>query len=771
MGIRPILALCSVAAQQPPVPVPLQSDGAPAASRAGAETPRITSDGAAQSDVVVIGRRLDGSVVGEELPTLVLDAESIRSRGASTIGDLLKILGPSARWGGADEPIALLNGRRVAGFATIAGLPPESLRRIDVLPGPAALKLGYRADRGVVNFVTFDRFRSKQIELRDGTTTEGGGADVRLTAGSTALDHDRRLTLNAEFRKRRAISPGERGAASPSGTVSVDPLPIGDLLPQTVFANAGASWTRPIGSALGTITVSVEDETSRSREESLIQTKAETYEAGPRDGSRSRRTSVMESLLVEGFRGETGLSLEVEHGRSWRSATSASPATPPHESGPTTGHDDRTGSSPDPEGGQHVRESRWASTVVANRPLLEVPAGRVGVTATLKGERLEGHSGRTGGSGTGFDRGVLDLTGTASLPISGPRGRTLPIPGSLSASMTGAAVYVSNFGTRVLIGHGATWSPIGGVQLIWSASAERRPATADQVLTPEAFLPDRPVFDPATGVSTSLTLVSGGNPLLRPERRRTSTLGLSVRPFRKRQFSVDVRYTVGRIRDGIQQPTGLTGSLETSFPARIVRDGNGRPIRVDLRPLNVFGERTSAFSATVFYSGPIRFWRSSAGSAGMTVLNLDFTAVRRVTDVIQTQRAADRLDALDGYGLQELVGRPRFQTDGTVGILRGSTGANLSFRTVSGTVVRADRRSVDVRFGALATFNAELSTTVGVGAKGGPGRGSTVRLRVENLTGARPSARDARGLVPAGLRGVYLDPLGRTVSIAVRGVF
>ena len=73
----------------------------------------------ARGDVVVIGKRLRGSAIGEVAPVAALDAQALRALGASNMKELADRLKPLAQSVTGEDPAYLLNGRRISGFAEV----------------------------------------------------------------------------------------------------------------------------------------------------------------------------------------------------------------------------------------------------------------------------------------------------------------------------------------------------------------------------------------------------------------------------------------------------------------------------------------------------------------------------------------------------------------------------------------------------------------------------------------------------------------------------
>src|SRR3982750_1926328 len=163
-------AAAAVAAPTPtPAPTEATGGGAPADAEDAPEEPEI----------VVVGARPRGSVIGDIPPENTLDARDVRATGASNINELLDAIAPqigSAQGRGGERPVLLLNGQRISSFREMRDIPTEAIQRVEILPEEVALKYGYGANQKVVNIVLRQRFRSTAAQVGGGAATEGGYA-------------------------------------------------------------------------------------------------------------------------------------------------------------------------------------------------------------------------------------------------------------------------------------------------------------------------------------------------------------------------------------------------------------------------------------------------------------------------------------------------------------------------------------------------------------------------------------------------------------------
>jgi iron complex outermembrane recepter protein len=187
--------------------------------------------------------------------------------GASTYG----LATTSLRGLGSNKTLVLVNGRRLANFATdgtsvdINAIPLAQIERVEVLLDGASAVYGSDAIAGVVNFITRTNFKGYEVGAFAGTSKDPGGqiGKLSLLAGWGDLYADRyNLLLSADVGKESAIYGRQRGyaqnawrddgmfdhSATPSGALrSFNPTttPVNGVIPNTL-ANQGSSRGNPL---------------------------------------------------------------------------------------------------------------------------------------------------------------------------------------------------------------------------------------------------------------------------------------------------------------------------------------------------------------------------------------------------------------------------------------------------------------------------------------------------------------------------------------------
>ncbi len=162
--------------------------------------------------IEVVGSRIKRSEVEGPAPVIVISRADIEREGFQSVGDMLQTLTqnttssftgelavtgftPNAQVAnlrnlGPGYTLTLINGRRPAQYpqpynrdnnvVNIASIPSSIVERVEVLTGGASAIYGSDAVAGVVNIVLRQNYDGNNLQLKVGTTAEGGGDSVKL---------------------------------------------------------------------------------------------------------------------------------------------------------------------------------------------------------------------------------------------------------------------------------------------------------------------------------------------------------------------------------------------------------------------------------------------------------------------------------------------------------------------------------------------------------------------------------------------------------------
>ncbi len=210
---------------------------------------------AAANEILVIAARFGGELDVPQAPVASFDEADIQALGASSVAELLNAIAPqtgSGRGRSDGFPVVLVNGQRIASFRELRNYPPEAIRKVEVLPEEAALRLGFAADARVVNLILKDDYASRRLEQDYGVPTRGGFAEWETEATLLRIKGPNRLSLTATVEDRSPLFESERGVIQAAGNVpsvagDPDPAEFRSLVADSRGLGLNASWTQGLG--------------------------------------------------------------------------------------------------------------------------------------------------------------------------------------------------------------------------------------------------------------------------------------------------------------------------------------------------------------------------------------------------------------------------------------------------------------------------------------------------------------------------------------------
>ena len=554
----------------------------PATAQAG-EQPLTEDD---VDEIVVTAERIRGQVQTASAPVIELDAQQVAAYGAASISDLVAQLAPAVGSGNGrgGRPVILVNGQRVANFREIGRYPPESIKKVEVLPEEVALKFGYSASQRVINFILQDNYASREIEIEAGMPTRGGYSTAEGEVGILRIDGVQRLNATASYERTSPLTEAERGIVQTPGsvpTVATDPDPAefrtlvarGDQFEANITGTSGLGEE---GSA-GQFTLNSQWIHSRS----LSQSGLDLSNVGGvirviDDNPIERRTNTDTLAIGAGY--------------STRIGTYQFQSTLDAGLTDTESLIDRRRTAPGPVVTDLARSKVWTAglrnTLIGNPVLL--PAGEMGVTlnAAYDWDRIESFDTRTQFGGNTLTRGALSLGSNISIPIASKREDFLPALGELTATLSGGIEHLSDFGTLGNINAGLIWRPAEPLTLQANYSVREAAPGLTQLGGPTIVSFNVPVYDFRANQTVLVTQTSGGNPFLKAETQRDLKLSASYDIDILDRANVLVEYYRTNSSDVTNGFPLLTPATEAAFPDRVTRDAaTGRLTALDVRPV------------------------------------------------------------------------------------------------------------------------------------------------------------------------------------------
>ena len=766
-------------------------------------------------EIVVVGQKPRGSVVGDIPAEKTLTSRDIRATGATSISELLDAVASqvgSARGRSGGRPVLLLNGQRISGFRELRDLPPEAIERMEILPEEVALKYGYAADQRVVNIVLRRRFNSTSADVRGRAATDGGYVAGTLDGTRLIIADGKRTSLNAHIEGNSALSENERDIVLQPTANGVDPRPFRTLTGGRGDVRLSGTANRTI---LGDVSATINGEVERETGSSRFGVPTDTLVGDVIDPLA--RDSTTEAVRLGG-------ALNAQRGK-WRLSSTANA-----EIARSITRSDQDLLDPmDRDSSRSIRRSLGVDGT-ATGPIFALPAGDA--TATIKigadsidqesrASRIDLDTGLDRVSSSDLGRDSANASVSLDLPIT-KRGAKI---GRLTANANAGVAQLSDFGTLTTLGAGLNWTPAPRLNFLTSWTREEGAPTLQQLGDPFLVTPGVRFFDGKIGQTVTVTTVTGGNADLLADRRTVFKLGGNWQPSEK----LDLRLRGEFVHQAIDNPQAsfptASAALEAAFPRRFERDGAGNLIRVDLRPVNFQKSTRDTLRLGFDFTKPLKSQPPSpaaiasfrqrfaaqqgqapaggaapppegprpeganggprggggfGGRGGGTFggrnggrLTFSLTDTITLTDKVTIADGVPDLDYLNGEAFGGLGGRPRHEVQAEAGYFNNGLGARLQANWRSGT--RVDSPAGDLSFSPYATFDLRLFTNLGerfdLVAKHPFLRGTSLQFNVTNIFNSRPEVRGAGGTTPFNYQPDLIEPIGRTVGFTFRKLF
>lgn len=772
---------------------------APATGTAGSATPTTPGEAALPEEteprageIVVVATRIKGQVDVPQAPIQTLNEEDIAAYGAASITDLLEALAPqtnSGRGRGGGMPVVLLNGQRISGFREMRNIPPEAIRRLEILPEEVALRFGYPPDQRVINFILKDKFAARTVEAEYGQPGRGGTSTIKGEGSLFRVSGPGRLNLTVSADDTTPLFESERGVAQSPGS-----LP-GSAAARTLVADSrdleiNATWTRGLGEKGLAGALTLNGAFTRADSTSYSGINALTFDP------LARRTRTETS--------EAGITYARPLG-SWQLTATFDGS---HAVGNTLIN--RNGSSLT-DLAHSVNDSVTSLATVVGRPL-RLPAGEV-VTTIKAGFAWTGIASsdtRTAAPETRLRRGDASVGVNLGIPLTSRRNVFLPGAGDLTLNLSAGLDRLSDFGTLTDWSAGLTWGVTSrlGLQASYIVNAAA-PALTD-LGNPLVQTPNVPVYDFTRNETALVTVITGGNTGLVREKRRDIKLGANWQLPILRNSNVIVEYFHNDSDNITAAFPVLTPAIEAAFPGRVVRDASDRLLSIDRRPVTLANQTSSRLRYGFNLSGSLgasggggRFGGMGgggfgpppgAGAGGPPMGGGGFGGPpgggrfgggRWNVSLYHTVQFSNRVTIAPGVPVLDLLGGDALAGGGIArhslefeggGFYRGFglrfTGTWTAPTRVDGTGAPG---SSDLRFGALTKFNLRAFVDLGRQKRLTDAsplfKGARLSFRIDNVLDARQRVTDQNGVVPTGYQPDLLDPLGRFIGVELRKQF
>lgn len=414
-------------------------------------------------------------------------------------------------------------------------------------------------------------------------------------------------------------------------------------------------------------------------------------------------------------------------------------------------------------------------------------------------------------------RNIINHSVNAELPLTGRDFGLGRIIGEWAINGNIGFSDLSDFGRLTEYGAGLRWSPAKNLTFQASITGDENAPGIGQLGNPLLVTPNVATFDFATGQSSFITVLSGGNPALVGEKRRDLILNANWNPTFIKDFGLQVSYFRNNSRNTTANFPLLTPEIEAAFPGRVTRDANGQLLSIDQRPVNFDQEKSQRIRWGFNVSGGIGSQpqgrgpmggppaaggpgggrppgaggpRGGGGGRGFgggggfgpgggmpSRWSLALYHTYRIEEEILIRPGVPVLDLLNGSAVSSNGGASRHEIELSGGVFHKGFGLRLQGTYKSGTTADGTGLpgSTDLRFSDLAAINAFLFVNLDQQArviKAMPFlKGSRITLRIDNILNDVIDVRDQNGNVPLGYQPAYLDPRGRVFELSFRKRF
>ena len=428
------------------------------------------------------------------------------------------------------------------------------------------------------------------------------------------------------------------------------------------------------------------------------------------------------------------------------------------------------------------RQRTRIGAVKVDGPLASLPGGELKVA--LGGEyRRETYMQRGSSGGVGFpedlSRNIASVYGELFVPIFG-EGNAGPMVHSLALSLSGRYDHYSDFGSTTNPKVGITWEPVEGVNFRGSYGRSfRAPGLRDLGSTVGSYYAAAALVDafgardPSRGAAQVNTiLLFGGNQALKPEKARTFSFGVDLRPRFAPNLTAAATFYDIKYDDVIGTPSGLGALLfsDPTFASRVIRNPGAAQLSdaiantvpffytfsavpaigniLDLRQGNFGIRKTNGIDFDVRYRHDAGFGTLFGGIAGNYILKYR-------TQLSPTSAVSNSLDA----------GIPRTTLRTTLGFTAGPvtfvnfvnhrSGITASFATPTGTSLYKSKgyTTADLR------LSVKLPDT-------GFMKGTEIGLQINDLFDKTPPYFPGTD----GIGGTY-NAIGRYAAMSLRTAF
>jgi hypothetical protein len=356
----------------------------------------------------------------------------------------------------------------------------------------------------------------------------------------------------------------------------------------------------------------------------------------------------------------------------------------------------------------------------------------------------------------------------------------LPLPtvglGEISADLTAGYRTHSDAGSLENYGTALNWNPIAGVSLRASFTLDELPTLANLLNDPIVLTQNVRAYDFLRQETVLVTLLTGGNPDLLPQQRKSSKLELTYSA--SRTLSLNAEYNHIITTNAVAALPPASAETQSAFPDRYIRDLAGRLVRLDARAISFQRDQVDAITWGIDFRRTFRGSgrapdAASAPDAGLRMaLRADHTWF--LTSTRRARPGLDAIDLLDGGALGYGGGQTKHLVRTSLAFNYQGVGLQVFGNWDSGSKVN----SGPIASPDVTIFSPRMLLDLRIFANLSPrfpgrdfARNARLSLEVENLLDSRLRVYDQNGTTPVRYQPFLLDPIGRSVKLTLRKAF
>ena len=414
---------------------------------------------------------------------------------------------------------------------------------------------------------------------------------------------------------------------------------------------------------------------------------------------------------------------------------------------------------------------------------------------------------------TSLKRGDLSGGVNLSVPVASRREGVMPGLGEVTLNFSLGVNRLSDYGTLKDWSAGVTWQPTEKLGLQASYLVNDAAPSLSDLGGPVLRSDNVAVYDFTRGETALVSVLSGGNPALRKEQQRDLKLSANWELPGVKNSSLLVEFFRNRSNDMTASFPVLTPAIEAAFPGRAVRDGSGRLVSIDRRPVTLAEAGATRLRYGINLSGtigkaapggrggmlggmgprgpragggvggPLRggggmgsggggpMMGMMGGGGGQGRWNLSLFHMYRFNDFAVVTPGGLYIDQINGGALGGTgVARHSVEVEGGAfykGFGLRANGTWQSPTRIDGTTNLRFGSAFKLNLRAFVDFDRQKKLVEAVPFL----KGARFAITVDNLFDSHQRVTDASGVVPIGYQEDLLDPKGRMIGIDFRKMF